>query len=573
MSVNELDETARAGTGNTLQVEEPQEPAATARTKPHLFASLAALYVRASHNTLLYLSTNASLHLQLVLFIAALDQTIVATAIPTISASLHSGAGYTWIGSAYVLSGAAAGPIWAKCSDIWGRKGAVLCAVTLFAGSSVAAASSKSMAVLVAARALQGIAGGGMSQLVAITVSDLFSMRARALYIGLMGFMWAVAGSAGPLLGGALAQLASWRWIWWINLPVCAVTLAVLFLFLDVHNPRTRLREGVLALDWYGTASMLAVTVLILLGLDFGGAIFPWNSPKVICLLVFGVSAVGLFMFCEMRLAKYPIMPMGIFASLSNSAIFVVAVMHSMVSVGVEFYLPLYLQAVQGASPLRSGVLILPLMTTASTVNVLSGILIHQTGRYRELIWVGVTFMTIGTGLFIHLGRTSGLAQIVAFQIVHMLGVSLMFNTPMIAIQNTVSQAEMATATATLSFVRNMATALSIVLGGTVFQNGMASQKNKLLAAGLSMETVEALSGDKAAANLDIVTRISDARQRHAVQDSFAWSLRNMFIMYTCLAAVALLASPLIKHRNLRTEHTETKTGIQNMVKRQQAGR
>jgi MFS family permease len=205
-----------------------------------------------------------------------LDATILATAIPTIVASLHSASGYFWIGAAYLLANAAAAPIWAKCSDIWGRKPALLSAVVVFAASSILAALSVNMRMLIAARALQGTAGGGLIQLVNITVSDLFSMRRRALYLGMVEVMWALAGGLGPILGGLFTQLVSWRWCFWINLPVSGLTFVLLILFLDVHNPKTKLSSGLKAIDWFGTFSILAVTLLLLLGLDFGGATYPW---------------------------------------------------------------------------------------------------------------------------------------------------------------------------------------------------------------------------------------------------------------------------------------------------------
>jgi MFS family permease len=177
-----------------------------------------------------------------------------------------------------VLANTAADPIWAKYSDIWGRKPALLAAIGIFTIASIIAAVSTSMQMLIAARALQGTAGGGLMQMVTIVISDLFCVRERALYIGLLGVTWAVAGSAGPLIGGALTQLVSWRYCFWINLPVCGISFVFVLLFLDVHNPRTKLREGVMAVDWFGTISILGIILLLLLGLDFGGAIFPWNS-------------------------------------------------------------------------------------------------------------------------------------------------------------------------------------------------------------------------------------------------------------------------------------------------------
>jgi MFS family permease len=267
------------------------------------------------------------IHLQLALFIAALDQTIVATSIPTIASNLHSAAGYTWIAAAYTLANAAAGPLWAKGSDIWGRKPALIACVVWFAAASILAGTSVDMSMLIAARVLQGIAGGGLLQLTFITISDLFSMRERTKYVGFIEGVWAVAGGAGPLIGGAFSEYATWRWNFFINLPVCGLTLVLLVLFLDVHNPRTGLRDGVVAIDWIGTLSIIAVTVMLLLGLDFGGAIFPWSSPKVICLIVFGTGMIGFFLFSERKLARYPLMPLHVFRGRSNIGAFVVGLM------------------------------------------------------------------------------------------------------------------------------------------------------------------------------------------------------------------------------------------------------
>ena len=424
------------------------------------------------------------------------------------------------------------------------------------------------MKMLVAARALQGTAGGGLMQLVSITISDLFSLRSRALHLGLLGVVWAVAGISGPLMGGAFTQLVSWRWCFWINLPVCGITFVLLLLFLDVHNPRTNLGEGVMAIDWFGTLSILAITLLLLLGLDFGSATAPWDSPKVICLIVFGTLMIGFFLFSEKRLAKYPLMPLSVFKNWSNNAVILVAFANSMVSISAEYYLPLYFQSVKQASPLRSGILILPMVVTEATVDIAVGILIHQTGRYRELIWVGATLMTLGTGLYINLQTDTSFASIIGFEIVGGIGIALLFQAPIIAIQSTVSQADTAAATATLGFSRNLAASLSIVLGGVVFQNSMAARQSSLAAAGLSESVLGALSGDQAAANVEIIKSIQDAAQRWVVQDAFAWSIKNMFIMYTCVAAVAMVASAFIKQRHLSTEHTETKTGIQQLTER-----
>ena len=209
------------------------------------------------------------------------------------------------------------------------------------------------------------------------------------------------------------------------------------------------------------------------------------------------------------------------------------------------------------------------MITTEAAVDIVVGIVIHKTGRYRELIWAGLTLMTLGTGLYITFGTDTSIAKIAGFEIIGGIGIAFLFQAPMLAIQNTVSQADTASATATMGFMSNIATSLSLVLGGVVFQNSMTARQSSLAAAGLGKSILEALSGDQAAANVGITKTIQDAAQRHVVLDAFAWSLRKMFIMFTCIPAVAMVASVFVKQRSLRMEHTETKTGIPQLTERE----
>ncbi|KAL4937782.1 hypothetical protein BDV06DRAFT_67148 [Aspergillus oleicola] len=502
------------------------------------------------------------------MFITALDQTIVATSIPSISSSLHSAAGYTWIGSAYLLSTAASGPIWVRSSDIFGRKPALLGSVTVFALGSVVAATATTMRALIAARALQGLGAGGVNQLVYVTISDLFSMRERALWFGCLGGIWAVAGSAGPVLGGALTERVSWRWCFWINLPVCGAALILLLLCLDVHNPRTKLREGARAIDWLGIVTIIGLTVMGLLGMEFGGTTFSWDSATVICLIVFGGVMVGLFILVEKRFARFPLVPMGLFGNWYIVAAFVLAFAHAMVSFGIEYYLPLYFQSVKQASPLRSGLYILPVMVTEAATDVLAGVFLHRVGRYREITWIGTVLMTLGTGLLVSLTVKSFIGTTIGFAIVGGIGTALLFQTPVIAVQNSVERkADTASATATLGFMRNIATSFSIVLGGMVFRDSMERQQSVLRALGVDSDVVRKLAGDMAAANVEIVKEIADSEQREAAQGAFAWSLRNMFIFYTVLCGVAVVAGCFVRQKEMSSEHTETRTGVEELEK------
>ncbi|MCJ1311473.1 hypothetical protein MMC25_005145 [Agyrium rufum] len=495
-------------------------------------------------------------------FVSALNQTIIATSIPAISSEFKSASGYTWIGGAYFLSNAATGPIWAKISDIWGRKPIFLSAVAFFALSSIICALATNMAMLIAGRALQGVAGAGITQLGEITISDLFSMRRRVLYFGFTGIVWAIASGIGPVLGGVFTELTSWRWDFWISLPFAGIAFLLLLLFLDTHNPKVKMSDGLKAVDWFGSISILGLTVMLLLGLDFGGAIFPWNSPKVICLIVFGSLISILFIFSEKKLAQHPLMPLYLFSKPSAIASLVVNFAHCFVYIATEYYLPLYFQAAKSASPLRSGVLIIPSIVVTAISEIITGIVLNRIGRYKEIIWTGTAISTIGCGLFIHLGASSTIAEIIIVQTVVGIGSGMLFQPPLIALQALVPQDDVAITTSTYGFVGNLALAFSVVIGGTVFQNGMDQQTKALIKSGLPLSVAQNFTGHLAASNVMLIEAITDPGQEMAIKIAFAWSLRNIWIVCTCVSTTGIIASLFITNIFLSKEHTETVTGI-----------
>jgi MFS family permease len=211
---------------------------------------------------------------------------------------------------------------------------------------------------------------------------------------------------------------------------------------------------------------------------------------------------------------------------------------------------------------MRSGVLILPLVLAEAFSGLITGMIIHRTGRYRELIWIGFVLMTIGNGLLIRLDPFSSLGEIIGYQLICGAGAGLLFQTPIIAIQAMVSQDDTATATATLGFIRNMATACSIVIGGVVFQNSMGERKASLLATGMSETLANQMTGDSAEANIEYIKDIEDPAQLLAVREAFAWSMRNMWILYTCMSGLGVICSFFILRTRLREDHVETVTGL-----------
>lgn len=493
-------------------------------------------------------------------FLAALDTTIITTALPTISEYFHSNAGYTWIGSAYLLANAASTPSWGKFSDIWGRKPVLLGAAGVFFIGSLLAAVSVSIGMLITARAIQGIGGGGLIILVNICISDLFSMRKRGAYFGIIGMVWAFASATGPILGGVFTEKVSWRWCFYINLPITGTVFVLLFFFLHLHNPRTPVWDGLKAVDWAGSLTIVGGTLMLLLGLEFGGVTRPWNSATVICLIVFGILTAGLFVLNEWKFARYPVMPLRIFKHPSNIAALGVCFCHGYVFIAGTYYLPLYFQAVLGATPLLSGIYLLPFALSLSFCSGATGVFIKKTGKYLPPIWFGLFFMTLGFGLFIDMPLHPGWARIIIFQIIAGIGVGPNFQSPLIALQTLVAPKDIATATATFGFTRNLSTSISVVIGGVVFQNEMQKRYEGLVAS-LGLNIANSLSGGSAGASVGLVRALPPA-QREIARAAFYGSLRTMWIMYIAFAALGLATSFFIAQNKLSKEHQITKTGI-----------
>ncbi|KAI0435025.1 multidrug resistance protein fnx1 [Xylaria sp. FL1042] len=500
------------------------------------------------------------------LFLAALDATIVTTALPTIVGEFHASSGYTWVGAGYTLASSATVPSWGKVSDIWGRKPVLLLAVGIFWIGSLIAALSKSIGQLIAARAIQGAGGGGIVVLINIAVSDLVSVRKRGQYYGIFGGVWALASAIGPILGGVFTSKVTWRWCFWINLPISGVGFVILLFVLKLHNPRTPVRKGLAAIDWLGSALIIGATLQLLFGLEFGGVAYPWKSVTVIALLVFSIVTFGVAILVEKYVAEYPVIPLRLFKSRQNVAAFAVCFVHGVVFISGSYYLPLYFQAVVGASSLLSGAYLLAYALSLSFVSAFIGIWMKKTGQYLPPIIFGMLFLTLGFGLFIDLGSEVNWAKLVIFQIIAGIGVGPNFQSPLIALHAGLHPKDIAAGTSTFQFIRQLGTSISIVIGGVVFQNGMQRQYPTLLAE-LGPELANQLSGSSAAANVGLVANLSGEQGRVA-RGAFSNSLREMFIVFTAISALGLVVSPFVGQRKLSKQHTEYKTGLQNLARR-----
>ncbi|KAJ5549240.1 Efflux pump dotC [Penicillium frequentans] len=503
------------------------------------------------------------------LFLAALDMTIISTALVTIADNFHATeSGYSWIAASYLLANAACIPLWGKISDIWGRKPIILMANVLFLVGSLICALAKNLPMIIAGRAVQGIGGGGIIILANISVSDLFSMRDRPMYYGIFGATWAIAGALGPIVGGAFTTDVTWRWCFYVNLPVGGVSLVILFFFLHIESPKTPLLAGLRTVDWIGTFTIIGGTLMFLFGLEFGGVNYPWASATVICLIVFGIVVWVLAFLAEWKIAKYPIIPTRLFGEWYNVLILLVCFCHGFVFISGTYYLPLYFQTVLMASPIMSGVYVLPLVLALSIGSAATGIVMKKTGRYRELISGGLFLMTLGFGLFIDLKSYASWPRIIIFQLIGGIGIGPNFQAPLVAFQANVRPADMAIATATFGFVRQLSTSISVVLGTVVYQNVMGQQSAKLIAA-VGAEKAATISSSFSGSSRSLIESLTDS-QREVVLEAFTFALSRMWILYTCVGGVGFFLSLLIRPKVLSKSHTVQKTGLDQQERNRQ---
>lgn len=312
-------------------------------------------------------------------------------------------------------------------------------------------------------------------------------------------------------------------------MPISGAVFLVLLIFLKVKTPHTPVWEGLKAIDWSGSILIVSGTLMVLLGLDFGGATYPWASPTVICLIVFGALVVSFFILNEWKVAKNPIVPLRLFSSISSAAAYSLRFCHAFIFMGIAYYLPLYSQSVLGADALTSGVYLLPFIVSLSLSAAGTGIFIQKTGKYIPLMRVGIVIMALGIGLFIDLSFEKNLAKFFVFQILGGTGVGMNSEGPVLSAQAEAATKDTAAISATMGFIRSISTVTSIVLGGVVFRNEMDT-KNKNLIQQLGVDVASKFTGESATIHVNDIASLP-ATQQPIVRQAYFESLRIVWIM------------------------------------------
>lgn len=482
--------------------------------------------------------------LALAMLLSALDQTIVATALPRIASDLHGLNKLAWVATAYLLTSAIATPLFGKISDQFGRKKIFMSAIVLFLVGSALCGISQNMDQLVAFRALQGIGAGGLISLSMTIVGDVVPPRQRGRYLGYFGGVFAISSVAGPLLGGFFTDSLSWRWVFYINLPLGAIALSVIAT--KLHLP---VKKSDKKIDYIG-AGLLALTVVpIILATVWGGVTYPWSSFKIIGLFLGGAIASVLFAYWENK-AEEAIIPTKLF----KNDIFSVSVILSLLA-GVSLFaailfIPEYQQVVRGYSAVKSGLLLLPLVGGMLIMLITTGRIITKWGHYRIFPIMGTLVTGIGLWLFSHLKVDTSQVELSLWMIVVGLGIGSFMQVMTLAVQNAVPRSQLGVATATATFFRSMGSSIGGALFGAILTNRLSYHLKQLLppmhnGASVNIKSIQSSASSTAIHKLP-------PSVAHKVFEAFSLSFHDMFLLVVPVLIVAFFVSLFLRETPLR---------------------
>ena len=478
--------------------------------------------------------------LMLGMFLAALDQTIVSTALPTIVGDLGGLDHLSWVVTSYLLAATASTPLYGKLGDMYGRKPVFLAAILIFLAGSLLSGLSETMGQLIAFRGLQGIGAGGLMVGAQAIIADIVPPRERGRYMGLIGSVFAVASVAGPLIGGFLVETISWRWVFYVNMPIGVIAVLVVTFQLHLHTPPQRH-----TIDYLGAGLLTAGVSAIILVTTWGGNEYAWGSAQIVGLAALGLALLGVFIWQERRAAE-PIIPLKLFHSSVFRVATVLGLVVGVAMFGAIIFIPLFLQLVYGVSPTSSGLHMIPLMAGLLAATVTSGRIISRIGRYRAFPIAGTAITTLGMFLLSRLEVGTDPLIASAYMLIVGIGIGLVMQVLVLVVQNDAPMRDIGVATATATFFRSLGGSLGVALFGAIFASRLGNELTSLPASvasqfsggvNISPEQVHALP----------------SAIRGDFLEAFVNALQPVFLVGAALGAVTFVLAWMLKEVPLRS--------------------
>ncbi|KIK55001.1 hypothetical protein GYMLUDRAFT_48202 [Collybiopsis luxurians FD-317 M1] len=512
------------------------------------------------------------LALSLCVVVSALDSVIVATALSTVAAAFNAGSVISWVPSAYLMTSTAFQPLYGRFSDIFGRKSAMCIAMSLYMIGNLIAGFSKSIIQVIVFRGVAGAGGGGIIGMMQIIISDILSLRERGKYQGIIGGVVALGYTIGPVIGGVLAQKVSWRWCFWITLPLSLAATVVVVVVLPLKPVEGDIRKKLLVVDYIGAVLTLVACTLIMLPLIWGGVTFPWNSAVVLAPLCSGFLVIVIFCLWEWKGARLPIVPMHIFRHQTVTGVFISMFVNGFVFFSSLYYIPQFFQVALAYSPIHAGLFLIPLLIGQMGASWIAGMTITKTGRYRAIVYSGFGILTIACGCISIFTEKTNKATMVVLMLLAGIGSGMTMQTTTVAVQASVARKDMSVVTAFRNFIRMLGGAFSLSIASSLVNNAMES---KMVSLGLSSSAISSIVDDPTILAHPSELGLSPSAASLILTKGYTTGFQHLFFLNAALGALATVVSfTMIKHKELlRGDEEKLKQEGLAMLKARQAKR